>query len=88
MAATAGASFKLHDFAFAGTSGLCGVAENVVVSRSWCASPCMADAMFAPVVTHFLSYDAKLIMTMPPMREWVTAAKAEPDEVVELDVEF
>ena len=58
----------------------------------------MADAMFAPVVTHFLSYDVKLdsncsayctaIMTMPPMREWVTAAKAEPDEVVELDVEF
>lgn len=47
----------------------------------------MADAMLAPVVTRFLSYDAKLIMTMPPMREWVTAAKAELDEVVELDVE-
>jgi len=25
---------------------------------------------------------------MPPMREWVDGAKAEPDEVVELDVEF
>jgi glutathione S-transferase len=62
------------------------------------ASPCMADAMFAPVVTRFLSYDVKLdsdctaycaaIMDMPPMREWVAAAKAEPDEVIELDVEF
>lgn len=62
------------------------------------AAPCMADAMFAPVVTRFLSYDVKLdsscfayctaIMTMPPMAEWVDAAKAEPDEVIELDVEF
>jgi glutathione S-transferase len=62
------------------------------------ASPCMADAMFAPVVTRFLSYDVKLdsdcaaycatIMAMPPMQEWLDAAKAEPDEVVELDVEF
>jgi len=61
-------------------------------------SACMADAMFAPVVTRFLSYDVKLdndcaaycatIMAMPPMREWVQAAKAEPDEVLELDVEF
>jgi glutathione S-transferase len=62
------------------------------------ASPCMADAMFAPVVTRFLSYDVKLdsdcaaycatIMAMPPMQEWLDAANAEPDEVVELDVEF
>jgi glutathione S-transferase len=62
------------------------------------ASPCMADAMFAPVVTRFLSYDVKLdsdcaaycatVMAMPAMREWLDAAKAEPDEVVELDVEF
>jgi len=62
------------------------------------ASPCMADAMFALVVTRFLSYDVKLdsecaaycatIMAMPPMQEWVAAAKAEPDEVLELDVEF
>ena len=61
-------------------------------------SACLADAMFAPVVTRFISYDVKLdsdcaaycatIMAMPPMHEWVGAAKAEPDEVVELDVEF
>jgi len=62
------------------------------------ATPCMADAMFAPVVTRFLSYDVKLdsdcaaycatIMAMPAMREWLAGAQAEPDEVVELDVEF
>ncbi len=60
--------------------------------------PCMADAMFAPVVTRFLTYDVKLdsdcaaycqaVMAMAPMQEWIDGAKAEPDEVVELDVEF
>jgi glutathione S-transferase len=61
-------------------------------------TPGMADAMFAPVVTRFLTYDVKLdsdcvayckaIMALPAMQEWVEGAKAEPDEVVELDVEF
>jgi glutathione S-transferase len=60
--------------------------------------PCMADAMFAPVVTRFLTYDVKLdsdcaayckaVMALPQMQEWVDGAKTEPDEVVELDVEF
>jgi glutathione S-transferase len=60
--------------------------------------PGMADAMFAPVVTRFLTYDVKLdsdcaayckdIMALPAMQEWVDGARAEPDEVVELDVEF
>ena len=62
------------------------------------ASPSMADAMYAPVCTRFLTYDVKLdsecaaycatIMAMPEMKEWVAAALAEPDEVLELDVEF
>jgi glutathione S-transferase len=61
-------------------------------------NPCMADAMFAPVVTRFLTYDVKLdadcagycaaVMALPAMQEWLAGAKAEPDEVVELDVEF
>jgi glutathione S-transferase len=61
-------------------------------------SPCMADAMFAPVVTRFLTYDVKLdpecaaycetVMAMPAMQVWLEGATAEPDEVVELDVEF
>jgi len=62
------------------------------------AQPCLADAMYAPVVTRFLTYDVKLdrrcaaycqtIMALPDMKEWIAAAKAEPDELDELDVEF
>ena len=58
----------------------------------------MADAMFAPVVTRFLTYDVKLnkpcilygqtIMAMPEMQEWVAAAKREPDDIEELDMDF
>ena len=58
----------------------------------------MADAMFAPVVTRFLSYDVKLnkpcilycqtIMAMPEMQEWIAAAKLEPDEIEQLDMDF
>jgi len=58
----------------------------------------MADAMYAPVVTRFLTYDVPLpallkrycdaIMAMPEMKEWVAAARAEPDDIAELDMEF
>ena len=58
----------------------------------------MADAMYAPVCTRFLTYDVKLdsksaaycraIMSWPAMQEWVADALAEPDELDELDVEF
>lgn len=58
----------------------------------------MADAMYAPVVTRFLSYDVKLnkpcseycrtIMALPEMKEWLAAAKREPEEIEELDMEF
>ncbi len=58
----------------------------------------MADAMFAPVVTRFLTYDVNLpepcqrycktIMAMPEMKEWLAAAKLEPDEIEELDMDF
>jgi glutathione S-transferase len=58
----------------------------------------MADAMYAPVVTRFLTYGVKLpkpcadycktIMAMVEMKEWVVAAKAEPEEIEELDMEF
>jgi len=57
-----------------------------------------ADAMFAPVVTRFITYDVPLdaacvaycehIMALPAMKEWVAAAEAEPDEIDELDAEF
>jgi glutathione S-transferase len=58
----------------------------------------VADAMYAPVCTRFLTYDVALdaaaaaycrrIMALPYMLEWAEAAKAESDEVEELDVEF
>jgi glutathione S-transferase len=61
-------------------------------------TPCMADAMYAPVVTRFLTYHVRLdddcadychtIMALPAMIEWVAAAQAEPEEMLELDVEF
>ena len=58
----------------------------------------MADAMYAPVVTRFVTYHvplddacagfARTIVAMPEMAEWVAAARAEPDEIDELDMEF
>lgn len=60
--------------------------------------PCIADAMYAPVVTRFLTYDVALdqgsvayckrIMDLPAMQEWFAAAKTEPEEIDELDAEF
>ena len=57
-----------------------------------------ADAMYAPVVTRFLTYDVTVdapctaygarIMAMPEMIDWVGAAKREPDDIDELDMEF
>ncbi|MFZ4284811.1 glutathione S-transferase [Variovorax sp. HJSM1_2] len=62
------------------------------------AHPTMADAMYAPVVTRFLTYDVKLepvcaayckrIMALPAMQEWVADAQQEPEEIDELDAEF
>ncbi len=62
------------------------------------AQPTLADAMYAPVCTRFLTYDIQLdadcaaycqrIMRWPHMQEWIAAAQAEPDELEELDVEF
>ncbi len=56
-------------------------------------TPCMLRSARA-----FVTYDVKLdkasaaycktIMAMPLMQEWIEAAKTEPDEVEELDVEF
>jgi glutathione S-transferase len=58
----------------------------------------MADAMYAPVVTRFLTYDVKLdhacaeyaarIMAWPDMVEWIEAAKLEQTDIDELEVEF
>lgn len=61
-------------------------------------TPTIADAMYAPVCTRFLTYDVpmspsskaycKTIMSWAPMAAWVKAAKKEPTEIEELDMEF
>jgi len=58
----------------------------------------VADAMYAPVVTRFLTYDVQLdavcaaycrtVMALPEMIEWVEAARREVEEIDELDMEF
>jgi glutathione S-transferase len=58
----------------------------------------MADAMYAPVATRFITYDVKLdrvcadyverLVKMPEMVEWTEAARLEPDAIEELEVEF
>jgi glutathione S-transferase len=50
------------------------------------------------VVTRFLTYSVPLdevssaygerIMALPEMQEWISAAKLEPDDIDELEVEF
>jgi glutathione S-transferase len=60
--------------------------------------PTIADAMYAPVVTRFLSYDVAVddlckaygdtIMKWTPMKEWVADSRDEPQEIIELDLDF
>lgn len=62
------------------------------------AAPTVADAMYAPVCTRFRTYSVPLetrlaayvetILGWAPMQEWTEGALAEPDEIVELEVEF
>jgi glutathione S-transferase len=61
-------------------------------------APTVADAMYAPVCTRFDTYDVKLdpvssayrdlMLKFPLLVEWTEAAKAEHEDVEELDVEF
>jgi len=61
-------------------------------------TPCMADAMYAPVCTRFYTYDVALdavcaaycatIRAWEPVKVWTADAVAEPDEMQELDAEF
>jgi glutathione S-transferase len=61
-------------------------------------TPTLADAMYAPVCTRFLTYDVALegkaaqyrdrILDWAPMKEWFEESKAEPIEIEELDIEF
>jgi glutathione S-transferase len=58
----------------------------------------VADAMYAPVCTRFVTYGVALsgasaaycerILALPAMVEWIAEATAEPEAVPELDMEF
>jgi glutathione S-transferase len=58
----------------------------------------IADAMYAPVCTRFVTYDVSLsgaaagycarIMELPSMQQWIAAAVEEPEALPELDIEF
>lgn len=59
----------------------------------------MADAMYAPVVTRFRTYDVAVldpasrawcdrILALPEMQAWTSAALQEPEVIDELDMEF
>ncbi|WP_163874809.1 glutathione S-transferase [Rhizobium laguerreae] len=60
--------------------------------------PTVADAMYAPVCTRFRTYAVELepqleayvetVLSWALMGEWTEGAMAEPDEIVELEVEF
>lgn len=60
--------------------------------------PTIADAMYAPVVTRFISYDVAVddyckaygetIMGWAPMKSWVEDSANEPQEIIELDLDF
>ncbi|MFQ8430589.1 glutathione S-transferase [Amaricoccus sp. W119] len=60
--------------------------------------PTVADAMYAPVCTRFRTYAVELtpllraycdtVFDWDLMKEWTEGAVAEPDEIVELEVEF
>ena len=60
--------------------------------------PTMADAMYAPVCSRFLTYGVQVdepgrsyaarMLALPQLIEWFASATAEPDEIIELDAEF
>ena len=62
------------------------------------ARPSIADAMFAPVVTRYITYDvaiegacrifADAVLGWDAMADWMRDALAEPEEIEELDIEF
>jgi glutathione S-transferase len=88
--------------------GLADAARVDALWREWLArsggpflfgkTPTLADAMYAPVCSRFVTYDVSLdgkaaeyrdrIMDWKPMRTWIGDAKAEPIEIEELDIEF
>ncbi len=61
-------------------------------------TPTIADAMYAPVVMRFNSYDVAVddvshsygqtISNWAPVKEWIADSHSEPQEIIELDLDF
>lgn len=60
--------------------------------------PTMADAMYAPVCSRFVTYGVEMngilakycttVLELPAMVEWIASAESEPEHIEELDAEF
>ena len=60
--------------------------------------PTIADAIYAPVVLRFRTYDVDIdavcaaycqqVLALPALQEWIAAAQCEPDDIDELEAEF
>lgn len=85
-----------------GRTGRCQRASGTAAARLIGATPILADAMYAPVVTRFLTCDVALdealdeacaaycrtIKLMPAMQDWIAVAKEWPQDIVGLEREF
>jgi glutathione S-transferase len=94
--------FKLWSSARADVDRICTIWRDCLAQWGgpWLfgAAYSVADAMYAPVATRFITYDVTLdpvcasyrdwVLAWPDMQEWIAAALDERDEVPELDIEF
>jgi len=81
-----------------GRTGRCQRASGTAAARLIGATPILADAMYAPVVTRFLTCDEALdeacaaycrtIKLMPAMQDWIAVAKEGPQDIVGLERDF
>ena len=81
-----------------GRTGRCQRASGTAAARLIGATPILADPMYAPVVTRFLTCDVALdeacaaycrtIKLMPAMQDWIAVAKEGPQDIVGLERDF
>lgn len=94
-------NFKIWSRAQADIDRICTIWRECLAKSGGpflCGQRSMADAMYAPVVTRFMTYDVKLdpqlaayagmVMNLPEMQEWIAAAKLEHEDIEELEVEY
>jgi glutathione S-transferase len=94
--------FKVFSGAQADIDRICEVWRNCLSNQPgvflFGERPTMADAMYAPVCSRLMTYGVDVdptcsayvaaVVALPEYGEWVEGARAEPDEIIELDAEF